>query len=584
MRNSYKIGLFFSVAVFFLFLFGSDVFAAKFYILPQSGTYKINSSFSVDIKIDSEGDGVNAAQASVNFNKNVLEIESVDKDGSVFSFWAEEPAYSNSDGKLTFIGGTINGVSGSTLQVLKIKFKSKSIGDGAVSFDDGAITIDDGTGTNILTEMTGSSFKISLTAVVPEAPSVTAQLPLAGEPIPSPVLIERPPAPAEAIPGAPTVNIPIYPDPNKWYDVITPFLATWTLQEDITDVATAVNTNPNFNPAKSEKLFDTKIFDVLSEGISYLHVRFKNRLGWGQTVHYRLAVDTNPPAPFTIESPDGFKTDNPAPVITFETSDGLSGVDHYSVKIGAAEAFDSKAGRIKIPLQSPGVHKIIIRAVDVAGNFTSNSVDMEILPIESPAITFATEEVFFGIEGGLIVKGTALPDIGVLLSLDKSIGGLAAQGAARSDANGNWDFVFDEPLAVGKYDLSAQAKDERGALSLSVKYDKQIKVQNPPIIKLGAMEIGAGGSAIILLIILIAGFGGGYWYFTQRQARLSRKIALTGRDAAQLQKVISDDIEKLLKRYDEINPTEQKFIINRIAENIKKIEKYILKEIEEINK
>ncbi|MEK7123782.1 MAG: hypothetical protein AAB851_02730, partial [Patescibacteria group bacterium] len=188
------------------------------------------------------------------------------------------------------------------------------------------------------------------------------------------------------------------------------------------------------------------------------------------------------------------------------------------------------------------------------------------------------------VEGGLIVKGTALPDIDILLFLDKSIGGLAAQGTARSDMDGNWDFVFDEPLAVGKYDLTAQARDQRGALSLSVKYGKQIEVQTPPIIKLGAIEIGAGGSAIILLLILISGFGAGYWYFTEKQARLSRRVALTARDAAQLQKMIDDDIEKLLKRFDEINVAEQKFIINRIGENIKKIEKYLLKEIEEINK
>src|SRR3989344_5808805 len=140
MKNSYKISLFFLTAVFSLFLFGHEVFAAKFYALPGNGNYGIGDSFSVDIKIDSEGDGINAAQASLSFKKDVLKIESIDKVGSVFSFWAEEPTYSNDEGKLSFIGGTINGVSGSTLQVLKIKFKSKVVGEGIISFDDGAIT------------------------------------------------------------------------------------------------------------------------------------------------------------------------------------------------------------------------------------------------------------------------------------------------------------------------------------------------------------------------------------------------------------------------------------------------------------
>ncbi|MEK7123383.1 MAG: cohesin domain-containing protein, partial [Patescibacteria group bacterium] len=399
MKKSHKTILFLLTAGFSLFLFGNEVLAAKFYALPQSGNYGIGAAFSVDVKIDSEGDGVNAAQAAISFNKDVLQIESVDKTGSVFSFWAEAPVYSNSDGNLTFIGGTINGVSGSTLQVLKIKFKSKIAGEGTVAFDDGAITIDDGTGANILTEMTGANFRISLTGIVPkappEAPGAIPQIPLPGEPIPPPVLIERVPTPAEGLPVAPAVNISIYPDPNKWYDIITPFLATWTLPEDITDVATAINANPNYKPSKSEKLFDAKIFDVLPEGVLYLHVRFKNKLGWGEVAHYRLAIDTTPPTAFTIESSDGFKTDNPAPIITFETSDGLSGLNYYSIKIGAAEAFESKTGKIKIPLQSPGVRKIIVRAVDVAGNAVSSSIDMETLPIESPAIAFAAEKVFF---------------------------------------------------------------------------------------------------------------------------------------------------------------------------------------------
>lgn len=586
MKNSHKISLFFLIIVFSLFLFARGVLAAKFYALPQSGNYGIGAFFSVDIKIDSEGDGINAAQATLNFNKSVLAIESIDKTGSVFSFWAEEPTYSNDEGKLTFIGGTVNGVSGATLQVLKIKFKSKIAGEGIFSFDDGAITIDDGTGTNVLTEMTGANFRISLTGIIPPAPAqepgVILQIPLPGEPIPSPILIERKPAPAEGIPVAPVINIPIYPDPNKWYNIITPFVATWTLPEDITDVATAINTNPNFNPSKSEKLFDTKIFDVLPEGVSYLHARFKNKLGWGPAAHFRLAIDTNPPVPFTIESSDNFSTDNPAPMITFETSDGLSGLDHYSIKIGDAETFDSKTGRIKIPLQSPGIHKIIVRAIDVAGNSTSNSVDMETLPIKSPVITFATEQVFFGVEGGLIVKGTALSDTDVLLFLDKSIGGLAAQGMAHSDANGNWDFVFDEPLGVGGYVLSAQVKDLRGALSLAVKLDKIIKVKSQPIIKLGAIEIGSGGSAIILLIILAGSFSAGYWYFTEKQKRLKARVAITSRDYAQLYKLISGDIEKLTKDFDKINETEKKFILDRAKGNIQKIEKYLLEEIKNI--
>lgn len=580
----------FSAIISSVFLFGQDALAAKLYISPQSGTQALNKTFSIDVKIDSQGDGVNAAQSKITFPKNLLEVRSIDKGSSVFGFWPEEPSFSNENGTIEFIGGTVNGVSGASLQILKITFNAKSAGDAQVSLDDSAVTIDDGTGTNILTDITGANFKISATVVAPPTPTPTPEtpsgvqpsLPLPGEPIPPPIIIEREPEPAKGIPEAPNVSVPLYPDPNNWYNITTPFNATWSLPLDITDVATDINTNPNFQPQKSEKLFDNKIFDSLPEGISYLHVRFRNKIGWGPATHYRLAVDTAPPSPFTIESPDGFRTDNPMPLLQFETSDALSGISHYLVKIGDAESFEWKNGQLRPPLQSPGIHKVSVRAIDLAGNGASMNVNLEILAIESPTITFVTEKVFFGTEEGLTVRGTALPNIEVRVFVEKEIGGLVAERVARSNKDGNWDVAINEPLGIGAYVVSAQARDVRGALSLVVRSDKMVRVQSQPIIKIGAVEIGAGGSATFLLIILIAGFGSGYWYFRKRQQRLMTKIDITGRDYAQLYKIINSDVEKITKDFDKLNETEKKFILDRIKENVRKIDKYLLDEIKSI--
>lgn len=579
----------FLAIIFSAFLIGQDALAAKLFISPQGGTQALNKTFTVDVKIDSQGDGINAAQSQITFPQNLLEVKSVDKTGSVFNFWPEDPAYSNENGSVNFIGGTVNGVSGASLQVLKITFTTKSAGEAQISLDDSAVTVDDGTGTNILTDIVGANFRISATAVVPTAPLVEEvptgtqpALPLPGEPIPPPTIIEREPAPAKGLPEAPNVSVSLYPDPSNWYNISTPFSASWSLPLDIMDVSTVINTNPNFNPQTREKLFDAKIFDSLSEGISYLHVRFRNNIGWGPTTHYRLAIDTTPPAPFTIESSEGFQTNNPQPLLQFQTQDALSGIDFYLVKIGEAEAFEWKNGQLRPPLQAPGTHKVTIRAIDLAGNGTSNSVNLEILPIESPAITFVTEKMFFGTKGGLVIKGTSLPVIDVRVFVDKEEGGLITEKIARSDKDGNWDIVIDEPLGIGKYIVSSQARDTRGALSLVVKSDKVVNVETQPIIKFGAIEVGAGGSAVFLLIILIAGFGTGYWYFREKQRRLHVQVTITSRDYAQLYKLIDQDMEKLTTEFDKMNVTEQKFILNRIKENINKIEKYLLDELKNI--
>ena len=313
-----------------------------------------------------------------------------------------------------------------------------------------------------------------------------------------------------------------------------------------------------------------------------MHVRFKNKIGWGPAAHYRLAVDTAPPAPFIIESSDGFQTDNPMPLLQFGTSDALSGISHYLVKIGDAEAFEWKNGQLRTPLQSPGTHRVSVKALDLAGNGASMSVNLEILAIGSPAITFTTEKLFFGTEEGVMVRGTALPNIDVRVFIEKEIGGIVAEYLARSNKDGNWDVTIYEPLGIGSYVVLAQARDLRGALSLVVKSDKVVKVKSQPIIKLGAIEIGSGGSAVILLIILVGGFGAGYWYFRERQKTLRARVAITSRDYAQLYKLINSDIEKLTKDFDKMNETEKKFILDRAKENIQKIEKYLLEEVRNI--
>ncbi|MEK7493855.1 MAG: cohesin domain-containing protein [Patescibacteria group bacterium] len=579
----------FAVAMFSLFLFSTSASAALLFAAPQSGTHALQEAFSISVKIDSQGDSINAAQARVTFPATILEVRSIDTSNSVFGFWPEAPLFSNENGTIDFIGGTVNGVSGASLHALTIEFIAKSVGEAPISLDNGAITIDDGTGTNVLTGATGANHRVSVSAVIPPLPSVSETatstqqaLPLPGEPIPPPVIIERVPEPAKGLPEVPHVSVPLYPSPDNWYNIATPFNATWALPLDITDVATAINVNPNFTPQKSERLFDNKIFDSVPEGVSYLHVRFRNAIGWGPATHYRLAIDTAPPTPFIIESLSGFQTDDPAPIFQFETNDALSGIKHYLIKIGDAEAFEWKSGKLQLPLQQPGARKVSVRAIDFAGNGTSANVDLITIPIASPVITFVTEKMFFGAEEGITVKGTALPNIDVRVSLMKASGELISEHSALADSNGNWDLSFGEPLGVGAYAVFAQTKDARGALSLMVQADPIITVKSRPIITIGALEVGATGSALVLLIILCAGAGAGYWYFRERQRILRTDVAMTSRDQEHLYALMNTDLEKLTKNFDAMNETEKKFIIDRVNENVQKMEKYILKEIKNI--
>ena len=140
------------------------------------------------------------------------------------------------------------------------------------------------------------------------------------------------------MPVKPALNIQLYPDETRWYNLTSVFNVAWELPLDVTGVTTALNNQPNYvPPKKSEGLFENKAFPSLADGVQYLHVHFQNNVGWGPAAHYRLAVDTQPPLPFDISAIEGESSDSPTPTLQFGTNDALSGLKEYQIRIGDGE-------------------------------------------------------------------------------------------------------------------------------------------------------------------------------------------------------------------------------------------------------
>ncbi len=110
-----KIGI--VIVLSFVFGLTSVASAADFNLAPASGTLGLNQEFSVHLHINSGEAVVNAAQATLTFPSNIVQVQSISKDSSIFNFWLQEPEFSNDAGTISFIGGTPNGVRGSSLQV-----------------------------------------------------------------------------------------------------------------------------------------------------------------------------------------------------------------------------------------------------------------------------------------------------------------------------------------------------------------------------------------------------------------------------------------------------------------------------------
>jgi len=578
------------LAVFIALGIFDSAHAATLSLTPVSSEIGVGEKMTIELRIDSEGVSFNAAQATIRFPKDTLEVIALDKTSSAFSFWLEEPQFSNAEGVISFTGGTPYGVAGGAVEVLKIEFQAKGTGSGTLSLTEAAVTAADGSGTNILSKMNDAVIAVVAQRIIPEIPEPQQK-------IPEPEQIVRKAVPSGKLPLKPILKIPLYPEENRWYNLVAQFTASWDLPLDISGVSTALNKYPNSVPVgRSEGLFGSKTFVALEDGVWYLHVRFQNNIGWGPTAHYKISVDTQPPPGFKVNILEGEKTDNPAPTLQFQSSDALSGIKEYQIRVDFEDFIlipaNDFTGSFKLPLQAPGEKKILVKAVDLAENSIEDSVDVEILPIASPTITFVAKELFQEDEQGLVVKGTALPDVNVLIKVQKVLpkggGEVVMEGIASVDDKGNWEFTFgNQPLRSGQYVVLVQSQDARGALSLTVE-SQEIRVKAKPIIQIGKFQLGMGGALILLLIVIGGGFGGGVWFYKKRQEKLALRLLVVKTDMAKVFKLIQDDIAKLQQAIG--TPTEDnQFImrtynsmVERLRENIKKMEGYLKKELEKL--
>lgn len=383
--------LFFGIVVAALFVFNATatVRAASFSLEASKETFIIGDTFSVDVIVSSEEVGVNAAQATIKFPNDILRVTHISKENSVFNFWLKEPDYNNVTGQVSFIGGSFSAISGKSLEVLHVDFEVRGAGPVGIIFSDGAITASDGSGTNVLSLMTG----LQLTSITKQDATLI-----------KPPQIVRPAVPAGKLPVKPTITIPLYPDPEGWYADTSKFIVQWTLPKDVTDVATELDKNASFEPKISEGLIDNKTFDPLEFGIWYLHVRFKNNIGWGPTTHQRIGIDTLPPISFIVNLTDEVLSADVMPTIEFATNDQLSGISSYKIFLDGVEKATTDKTTYIVHTQ-PGKHTIAVRAYDKAGN-TIEAKTIFRIP-EPPFITVAGIRItqfwfFIGLIGALL--------------------------------------------------------------------------------------------------------------------------------------------------------------------------------------
>ena len=155
---------------------------------------------------------------------------------------------------------------------------------------------------------------------------------------------------------------------------------------------------------------------AIIDGSWYWKVRTQDSDGgWGPFSDYqKFTIDATPPEPFTPTAEPRNWTNNTQSVISFDTTDLTSGVDHFEVKIDDG-TFTTQTSPYKLPVQLDGVHNITVKAYDVAKNYRLGYVEIFIdnTPPESftpiadpniwstntqPEITFASNDTTSGLD------------------------------------------------------------------------------------------------------------------------------------------------------------------------------------------
>jgi hypothetical protein len=463
-RRGKALSLFVLAILFAAILVGGNSVAAQgngtIYFSPSGGQHDVGSTFSVAVRVNTDGVAINAAEGSIVYDPDRLEVRSISKSGSIFTLWTTEPAFSNADGTITFGGGVPNpGYSGAGGQVITINFRAKAVADATgISLVSGTLLANDGNGTNILQSLGRATFSIG-GAAAPASTTVPAvSQPSAGSTIPMPALMSS-----------------THPDHSVWHAHADPVF-TWSVPAGVTEVRLVLADNESAIPrVKYAPAISTKSLPDVTDGTWFFRAQFVTAQGVGPVATYAFKIDTHSPEAFTINRTDDNDLTDPRPKIVFSAVDRTSGIDHYEVRVDSdliTVTPDQAGTPYALSSQVPGVHHVTVKAVDRAAHETTAALEVTVMPIAAPVIIGSPSPAGTGHTFDLSGRGTpgtrvhffAVPAGTPPASLQNQSELSRAIGIATVDGYGNWTGRA-EVSRGGTYDVYAIAEDSRGALS-----------------------------------------------------------------------------------------------------------------------
>lgn len=494
MKNKF---LQFIFIVTLIFITTGSVFSATISLIPSKVSVFEGETFSATVSVNTQGVAVNNVEGVVSFPANLVSVESVNLNGSIFSIWIEQPVYSNANGTITFNGGAPNpGYTGSNGTIMRIVFRAKKTGVVPLAFASGEVYANDGLGTNVTTGRIASpTIQIVAKKVIDEEPEETREF--YGK-VPDPLIIR-----SQSL-----------PDSDSWHNT-KKITFEWDLPSGATGVQLGWGKNPTsaptvlYSPAVKEKTIES-----VPDGEWYIHGRVRNNAGWSSVTHHKFKVDTTAPKDLKVETK---VTSNDQIEVYILANDVISGINRYEVTVDSKK-FDGAPqekngyGKILLPLMKEGEYELDVSAFDNAGNIVSEKIIVHTPRLRAPVITDYPQTIY---KNDLVsIKGKTYPNVNVSVTSEYS-SLLKEVNIVNSNESGDFNYDFVNTQKQGLIKVYAEFVDSKDSLTeKSATVTIEIKRSGfffeilavLMSVKTGVINIIVSVLILILVIVISVGF------------------------------------------------------------------------------
>lgn len=321
------------------FLVGRGADAAILAPTALSDSVHTNESIIVHALLQTEGATVNAAEGTLTYPEELLEVVDIVTASSPLTLWLEAPHVTR-PGAIAYAGGIPGGAVVSNAPLFTVYFRPVRRGTATFAFHEPETQV-------LLNDGTGSAAVLALKELV--------------------VVIADPDGELTAVTSL------THPRENVWYRAAGVVFAWDPVPSFFYSVR--LSNDPLMLPDDVQEDVDGRIsYPALTDGVWYFTLKAKvPQEPWGPVTRRRVQVDATPPEPFAVTVVD----DAGERIVSYGTTDATSGIDHYDVRVTKLRFrwlpyllvgdWETASGSVTIP-HGTVYRNVAVRAVDAAGN------------------------------------------------------------------------------------------------------------------------------------------------------------------------------------------------------------------------